>query len=74
MTRPLCATTDGGIVAWVRPVLEQGRLHARCRVFFDKVVDVPFVLSDEVPQMQFIEGSDVPVVLRGQRSAPHLAD
>ena len=34
--------------------------------FFDKVVDVPFVLCDEVPQVQFIEGSDVPVVLRGQ--------
>ena len=42
--------------------------------FFDKVVDVPVVLCDGVPQVQFIEGYDVPVIMRGQRSAPHLAD
>ena len=42
--------------------------------FFDKVVDVPFVLCDGIPQVQFIEGYDVPMVMRAQRSAPHLPD
>ena len=42
--------------------------------FFVKVVDVPCVLCDGVPQVQFIDGYDVPVIMRGQRSAPHLAD
>ena len=42
--------------------------------FFDKVVDVPVVLCNGVPQVQFIDGYDVPVIMRGQRSAPHLAD
>ena len=32
LTRPLCAT-DAGVVSCVRPVLVQGRLHARCRAF-----------------------------------------
>ena len=43
-------------------------------VFFDKVVDVPVVLCNGVPQVQFIDGYGVPVIMRGQRSAPHLAD
>ena len=37
------------------------------RVFFDRVVDVPVVLC------KFIDGYGVPVIMRGQRSAPHLA-
>ena len=41
--------------------------------FFDKVVDVPVVLCNGVPQVQFIDGYDVPVIMRGQRSAPNLA-
>ena len=44
------------------------------RVFFDKVVDVPVVLCNAVPQVQFIDGCDVPMIMRVQRSAPHLAD
>ena len=58
--------------------------------FFDKVIDVPVVLCNGIPQAQFIDGYDVHVImqrryvtaprtiswlrLRGQRSAPHLAN
>ena len=49
-------------------------MHARCRVFFDKVVVVPVVLCNRVPQVQFIDGYGVSVFMRGQRSAPHLAN
>ena len=44
------------------------------RVFFDKVVDVPVVLCNGFLQVQFIDGYDAPMVMRVQRSAPHLAD
>ena len=56
----------------------------------DKVVDVPVVLCNGVPQVHFIDGCDVPVIMQrcevpasktisrlrpcGKRSAPHLAD
>ena len=43
------------------------------RVFFDQVVDVPVVLCNGIPQVQFIGGFDVPMIMRGQRSALHLA-
>ena len=45
------------------PVLGQGRLHVRCRVFFDKVVDV-LVLCNGILQVQFIDGYDVPVIMQ----------
>ena len=32
--------------------------------FFDKVVDDPVVLCDGVPQVQFIDGFDVPVIMQ----------
>ena len=78
------------VVVLDRPVLGQGLLRARCRVFFDKVVDVPDVLCNGIPQVQFIDGCDVPVIMLGRyvaasrtisrlrmhvlRSALHLAD
>ena len=40
------------------------------RVFFDKLDDVPVVLCNG----QFIDGHDVTMIMRVQRSAPHLAD
>ena len=56
----------------------------------DRVVDVPVVLYNGVPQVHFIDGCDVPVIMQryyvpasrtisrlrlcSQRSAPHLAD
>ena len=43
-------------------------------VFFDKVVDVPVVLCNGVPQVHSIDGCDAHMVMRVQRSAPHLAD
>ena len=54
---------------WERFVYMSAVVH-----FFDKVVDVPVVLCNGVPQVQFIEGYDVTVIMHGQRSAPHLAD
>ena len=78
------ADNCGGVaVAWTPVEIPQVQfldkldtpfMHARCRVFFDKVVDVPVVLCNGVPQVQFIDGYGVPVIMRGQRSAPHLAD
>ena len=47
-----------------RPVLRLGRLHGRCRAFFDKVVDVPVVLCNGIPQVQFIDSYDVPVIMQ----------
>ena len=44
------------------------------RVFFDQVVDVPVVLCNGIPQVQFIDGCYVSMIMRGQRSALHLAD
>ena len=41
--------------------------------FFDKVVDASVVLWNGVPQVQFIDGYHVPVIMDGQRSAPYLA-
>ena len=38
-----------------------------------QVVDVPVVLCNGVPQVQFIDGNDVPMIMHVQRSAPHLA-
>ena len=43
------------------------------RVSFDKVVNVPVVLCNGVPQVQFIDGYDVSMIMHLQRSAPHLA-
>ena len=42
-------------------------------MFFDKVVDVPVVLRNGVPQVHFIDGCHVPVIMHVERSAPHLA-
>ena len=43
------------------------------RVFFDKVVDVLVVLCNGFPQVHFIDGYHVPVIMHVERSAPHLA-
>ena len=37
------------------------------RVFFDQVVDVPVVLCNGISQVQFIDGCDVPMIMRGKR-------
>ena len=37
--------------------------------FFDKVVDVPVVLCEGVPQVLFIDGYDVPVIMQRRHVA-----
>ena len=63
-TRPLCATTDAGVVAWARPVFGQVRYMSAVEHFFTEVVDVPVVLCNGVLQGQFIYGYDVSVFTR----------
>ena len=51
------------VVVLDRPVLGQGRLHARCRAVLRQGGRCPFCAVRWVPQVQFVDGYDVPVII-----------
>ena len=57
------------VATTILPTLRSRSPCASWALFFDKVVDVPCCA-----QVQFIDGCDAPMVMRGQRSALHLTD